>query len=169
MKKISLVPDLMLDDIHQITPEFLFKKEIRGVLFDIDNTLAPYETAIPDAKLCQYFASLQNAGIIIGLISNNTKERVDLFNKEFCFFSMHKARKPSPKSIKRFIIEQRLRNNQVLFVGDQIFTDCLAAHRAGVECVIVKPLSQDPGIFFKIKRYLEKPFVKIYKLKHQSK
>lgn len=163
MKKISLVPDLMLDDIHQITPEFLLEKGIRGVLFDIDNTLAPYETAVPDAKLCSYFDGLKKAGITIGLISNNTKERVELFNKDLGYFSMHKAGKPSPKSIKRFINGHQLKNNQVLFVGDQLFTDCLAAHLANIKCVIVKPLSEDPGAFFKLKRCLEIPFVRIYK------
>ena len=165
MKKISLVPDLMLDDIHQITPEFLLKKEIRGVLFDIDNTLAPYETAIPDAKLCQYLKTLDKAGITIGLISNNKRERVELFNKGLGYFSIYKSKKPSPKSIIQFIQQHKLKHNEVIFVGDQLFTDCLAAHRAGIECIIVNPLCVDPGIFFKLKRSLEKPFISIYKKK----
>ena len=52
---------------------------------------------------------------------------------------------------------------QVLFVGDQIFTDCLAAHRAGVDCYLVKPIKSKETFFFRLKRAFEKPFLSIYR------
>ena len=166
---ISLIPDLMLDDIYKITPEFLRKEEIQGVLFDIDNTLVPYDTEAPDEKLRQFFSSIEQSGIVIGLVSNNDEERVSLFNKTLGYFSMHKAGKPSIKGIIQFMTHHKLNPKYALFVGDQLFTDCLAAHRAGIRCIIVKPLGKDKGTFFKLKRALEKPFIWIYKLRHHAR
>ena len=45
-------------------------------------------------------------------------------------------------------------------MGDQIFTDCLAAHRAGIKFILVKPIQPKESFFFKVKRFCERPFVK---------
>jgi predicted HAD superfamily phosphohydrolase YqeG len=45
-------------------------------------------------------------------------------------------------------------------VGDQIFTDCIAAHRAGIRFAIVKPIQPVESKFFRIKRFFERPFVR---------
>lgn len=153
----------MLDNIYEITPEFLREKEIRGIVFDIDNTLVPYGVAKADEKLSSYLKKISDSVLAVGLVSNNNENRVKLFNDNFSFFAVHKAGKPSPKSIKAFMEKNKLSKDQVLLVGDQLFTDCLAARFAGVKCIIVKPLEAENGCFFKFKRSLEKPFIRAYK------
>ena len=73
------------------------------------------------------------------------------------------AQKPSPRGVHRCIEAFGLPPEQVLFVGDQIFTDCLAAHRAGVDCYLVKPIKSKETFFFRLKRAFEKPFLSIYR------
>ena len=63
----------------------------------------------------------------------------------------------------RNFLKGALPPEQVLFVGDQIFTDCLAAHRAGVDCYLVKPIKSKETFFFRLKRAFEKPFLSIYR------
>ena len=163
MKKLSLIPDLMLDNIYEITPEFLKEKRIRGIVFDIDNTLVPYGIAQPDDVLTKFLKKISDSVSAVGFVSNNNEERVKLFNNNLGYFASHKASKPSPKCINAFINHFGLKQEQVLLVGDQLFTDCLAAHLAGIKCIIVKPIEPDTGWFFRFKRFLEKPFIKVYK------
>ena len=50
--------------------------------------------------------------------------------------------------------------SEVIAVGDQIFTDCMAAHASGIKFVLVKPIQPVESWFFKLKRFGEKPFVR---------
>ena len=61
-----------------------------------------------------------------------------------------------------FVRDLSAAGESVLFVGDQIFTDCLAAHRAGIDCCLVRPIKAESSTFFKLKRFLEKPFLKTF-------
>ena len=45
--KFSLVPDYIFDKFNDLTPQFLSDLGIKAVLLDIDNTLEPYENALP--------------------------------------------------------------------------------------------------------------------------
>lgn len=97
------------------------------------------------------------------LVSNNRRERIELFNERLGVFIVADAQKPSPRGVHRCIEAFGLPPEQVLFVGDQIFTDCLAAHRAGVDCYLVKPIKSKETFFFRLKRAFEKPFLSIYR------
>ena len=77
-----MTPDYMFRTFDEITPDFLRGLGICAILSDIDNTLAPYEQDEPDERIMNWIASLTEAGISIALVSNNDRERVELFNKE---------------------------------------------------------------------------------------
>jgi predicted HAD superfamily phosphohydrolase YqeG len=51
---------MMFQTIYEITPEFLKEHGIKAVLFDIDNTIAPYEVASPTEEMKSYFKTLEN-------------------------------------------------------------------------------------------------------------
>ncbi len=153
-------PDIAFNDIYLITPETLINLGVKGVVFDIDNTIAPYEVPTPTDKMKNYFNALLASGIKMAFVSNNEGERVCTFNENLGFFYVCKAGKPSPKGIRRCIEYFGLPEEQVIAVGDQIFTDCIAAHRAKIRFALVKPIKDKETLFFKTKRFLEKPFVK---------
>ena len=162
-----LIPDLMIDDIFQLDAEALVKEGFRFLIFDIDNTIVPYEMAEPDDRIKAFFKSLDVAGIKVAFLSNNNDERVSLFNRELNYYYIADAHKPSVKMLNKCIAENKVPRENILFVGDQIFTDCLVAHRAKLKCYLVKPISPVNTWFFKFKRKLEIPFIKIYK--HRNK
>ncbi len=70
-----LTPDAMFRTYDEITPAYLRSLGVRAVLADIDNTLAPYEQALPDACTLAWAAELRTAGIGLALISNNDRAR----------------------------------------------------------------------------------------------
>ena len=153
-------PDMAVCDVYTITPEALKELGVKGVVFDIDNTVAPYEIERPTEGMKDYFKSLRESGIKMAFVSNNEGPRVTLFNESLGLYYVCKAGKPSPKGVRKCIAHFGLEKSEVLAVGDQIFTDCIAAHRAGIRFAMVKPIQPVESKFFKIKRFFERPFVK---------
>lgn len=153
-------PDYAFCDIYAITPEALAEMGVKGIVFDIDQTIAPYEVELPDDKMKAYFDSLRQADIKMAFVSNNKGPRVTKFNESIGLFYVCKAGKPSPKGVKVVIDYFGLKPEEMLSIGDQIYTDCLSAHRAGIRFAMVKPIKKQESLFFRIKRFLERPFVR---------
>ena len=91
----TLTPDFMFARAADITPEFLHKNRIRALLCDIDNTLSPYEDAVPNEEIRAWVQSLREAGIAVALISNNTPARVETYNAPLGLVAYADAKKPS--------------------------------------------------------------------------
>lgn len=155
-------PDRMEKDIFCYPSSFFKERGIDRVAFDIDNTIAAYDCPLPSDRARAYLLDLKAAGVDIMLVSNNNEKRVDVFNAEFGFFAVADAHKPSAKGIVKCFAQSKNKGG-CAFVGDQIFTDCLAARRAGVSCFLVQPIQPVENLFFKFKRFCEKPFVRHYK------
>ncbi len=163
------IPDRMYKNIYKLTPEFLAKRGKNAIVFDIDNTVAPYEVITPTPKMKQFFDTLAKHGIKAAFVSNNKSDRADIFNEELGLFCISDAGKPSPNAILKCIEHFGLDKKEIVLVGDQIFTDCLAAHRAGIECWLVKPIKDKKTWFFRLKRRFEKPFIREYKKRKKSR
>ena len=102
MKKHSLfIPEYVTENIYTITPFLLAARGYRGVVFDLDNTVAPYEHLQPDKATQDYFAALAEAGVQTALVSNNRRERIELFNERLGVFIVADAQKPSPRGVHR--------------------------------------------------------------------
>ena len=163
-----LSPDEFADTIYDITPEFLSDWEIKALILDIDNTLAPYDVPSPDAKLVSHLEKITTLGVKIALVSNNNASRVQLFNETLGFFSIPKSGKPYGKGIRRCIEYLGENKDNILLVGDQLYTDVLGAHHNGIRAVVVKPIKEKENTFFKIKRLAERPFLKYYRKKREK-
>lgn len=166
---LSLVPDYVFGSYLDVSPEFLDSLGIRALLIDIDNTLAPYEQDIPDEKIIGWFASLSAHGIRAALISNNEKERVELFNSLLSLPAYAKSGKPGAKAIRLAMAEMGVDESACAGLGDQLLTDTLAVHRLGMISIIVPPIKDKLTPFFRFKRRLERPFMKKYAKRQQRK
>ncbi len=158
----KLVPDRIFSSVYEITPELLEQYEIKGVIFDIDNTLTDDQSAEPTEELREFLLGLQRAGISLALVSNNSAERVERFNRSLGFFSTPNAQKPRKKSLLPGLDHLSLPKERVVFVGDQILTDVAAARRNGIRAFLVEPIRPYENPFFYLKRLLEKPFLFAY-------
>ena len=157
-----LAPDYYFDTYAGATVAFLKKQGIRALVLDIDNTLEPYENAEPGEAVRAWFSALSEAGISAAFVSNNGKERVERFNRDLGKIAYYKAKKPFPCKIKRAMREMGVSKSETLFMGDQIFTDVLAARFAGIRAALVPPIKDKTDVLTRFKRLLERPIMKCY-------
>jgi HAD superfamily phosphatase (TIGR01668 family) len=162
-KKGLFYPDILFPNIYEITPEFLHAQKVKGLVLDLDNTIAPYEVIEPTDEMNKWFRAMKAAGIKLAFVSNNKGERVKIFNRTWGIPLFAGAKKPSPKGVRMAMQALKLTPDETAGLGDQIFTDCLACHRAGLRFYLVPPIKDKKTLFFRGKRMLEKPFVGKFK------
>ena len=164
-------PDEWVDSTYVIPFEQYYEKGYRGILFDIDNTLVRHgEPATKEAE--ELFERLHKIGFSTCLISNNKKERVDLFTENIDTHSIYKAGKPKIAGYEKAMEEIGCNRKNTLFVGDQLFTDVWGANRAGIMSILVKPIDKHEEIQIILKRRLEWIVLFFYKRrlhKHNKK
>ena len=166
--KFTLVPDYYFDTFDKASAEFLLSIGVKGILLDVDNTLEPYENPLPTEKVLLWFDSLKKAGINAAIVSNNDKERIELFNKSLSLPAYYKARKPFKKRLKMAMSDIGTTPEETIFMGDQIFTDVWAARNAKIRAILVPPIKDKTNFFTKFKRWLEKPILRKYRRKHRG-
>ena len=155
--KFTLVPEYKFEKFNDVTPEFLVSLGIKGVLLDIDNTLEPYEHDLPGEHVMAWLKSLAEKGIKTAIVSNNNRERVEIFNKEIGMPAYAKAGKPLRKNLLNAMADIGTDSGNTVFIGDQILTDVWAAHNAGLVAILVPPINDKRDPFTRFKRLLEKP------------
>ncbi len=161
-----LMPDFMTARFSNVTPELLQKTGIRALICDIDNTLATYDDPDPPENVRRWCAEMTAAGIKIAFVSNNDAARVARFNRPLGFPAFPEAKKPFGKAILRAMDAMGTDVTSTAVLGDQLFTDALAAKRAGMTAIIVPPIKDKKTLFFRFKRWLEKPYTDEYRRRH---
>ncbi len=155
-------PDEYLDSAYVIDYEAFYQKGYRGIIFDIDNTLVPHG-APADARSIQLFDRLKSIGYACTLVSNNDKDRVDLFNRDIGVFFVDHADKPSRKGYLKAMEQMGTTKETTLSVGDQLFTDIWGSHRIGIFSILVRPISKKEEIQIVLKRRLESIVLYFYR------
>ena len=164
--KDYLTPDYMFATFAEVTPAFLQSIGVRCLLIDIDNTLAPYEEPDPNERVLLWFAELEKNGIQAALISNNGEARVERFNKPLGLIAYPNSGKPSRKTLERAMRELGATHAETAMLGDQLLTDCFAGKHIGLRSIIVPPIKDKTNLFFRSKRFLERPFIRKYAKKN---
>ncbi len=160
------MPDLMTEHFYNVKPEMLTQSGIRGLICDIDNTLATYEQPDPPEDVRRWCAELIAAGIKIAFVSNNDAARVNRFNKPFGFPAFPDAKKPFGDTLKRAMHAMGTDITSTAVLGDQLLTDAFGAKREGLTTIIVPPIKDKKTLFFRFKRLLEKPYINEYRRRH---
>lgn len=154
-------PKEWLDSTYDIPWDDWYEKGIRGVIFDIDNTLVPHG-APADERALQLFQKFHEMGMKTCLMSNNKEPRVASFAAQVDSPYIYKAGKPGVKNYYRAMKIMGTKKKQTLFVGDQLFTDVYGANRAGIYGILVKPIHPKEEIQIVLKRYLERIVLYFY-------
>lgn len=162
------MPDLYLDDIYCISVEELKARGIRAVLLDIDNTLVTYDDPMPTESVLTWLKALEEAGIKAAFISNNHRQRVELFNSELGFFATWDSGKPFVRCHREAMKRLGTDKNSTAVIGDQIFTDVWSGKRLGLYAILVKPIKDKTSLFNRSKRALEKPILRRYAKLHRE-
>ncbi|MBP5210091.1 MAG: YqeG family HAD IIIA-type phosphatase [Clostridia bacterium] len=157
----KLVPDGYFPTYRQLTPDYLISRGIRALVLDVDNTLAPYEQPDPDPALLSWLRDMRQSGVALAVVSNNHSDRIARFTRDFDFPIIAGASKPLPKSFKKATEILGLPPRSVAAIGDQIYTDVLAARWARFGLVVVVPPIRDKrDAFTRFKRLCERPVMR---------
>ncbi len=159
----SLLPDLIAPSSVSIPPMWLYSRGIRALILDIDNTLVTYDDPTPTPALLDWFGRLQALGIKIAFVSNNRAGRVNRFNESLGFVAFARAKKPLKSSMEHAIAVLGVPREQICVIGDQFYTDVLAAKRCGLFAILVPPLRDKRDPFTRFKRLCERPFLSAYR------
>ena len=156
--RFSLIPDVTAPEVFTVTPALLQEKGITLLLLDLDNTLSPYSEALPSERVLAWMAAHKKAGISLFLVSNNRDEtRVSRYGDACGVSCISRAGKPNPKGLLEAMAELGKHPGETALMGDQVFTDGLAANRAGALSIVIKPIERQ-NLWFHLRYFLEQPF-----------
>ena len=137
----SFRPQYAFKVFADISPEFLKGLGVKFLMLDLDNTIASYNEHTPSEACLRWVADMKENDIELFFVSNSRrKTRVDEFADALGIGFLKRAHKPSPSALLQAVESKGFRADESALVGDQIFTDILAANRAGVVSIITKPL-----------------------------
>ena len=148
-------PDMYFKRIEDITEKALKKRNIKGLILDIDNTLVPPHTPVADER-AKRFVERMSKEFKICIVSNNIYERAEKFANSFPIDFVCDGNKPSKKPFNLALSKLNLEPHEVASIGDQIFTDVWGANRMEMLSILVNPVCGKEGKFVKFKRLLEK-------------
>ena len=149
-------PDMDVKTVYDIDFDSLLSEGIKGIIFDIDNTLVAHDA--PCTKESdELVKSLIDKGFKLFILSNNDEDRVKLFIQNVYIDYIYKSGKPSAKNYLVAFEKMGLKKEEVVAIGDQLFTDCLGAKNAGIKFIRVGIVSKKEPPHIKLKRILEKP------------
>lgn len=155
---VSLLPKLVAEALPDLMPELFFRRGIRLVMLDFDNTIVPYTTDIPEERMLAWLEKMKQSGLLLCVVSNSKRPRVKLFCERYGLDCITHAKKPFSKGIQRCLEKYGEDARNAALVGDQIFTDVLGANSAGVFSVLVKAINNH-NIWLKLRHLAELPFI----------
>jgi len=159
---MSLFPKEDYSSTYDVPFEQLYDKGVRGVIFDIDNTLVLHDEPA-DSRCIDLICDLKAIGFKLFVVSNNNEPRVKDFCRSIGVPYIYKANKPKKDAFIKAVYQMNIGSEQTVAIGDQIFTDIWGANNAGIHSILVKPLGKEKYFHIVLKRILEIPILLLYR------
>lgn len=164
MLKLFL-PNEQVQSVLHIKAEQLKQKGIKAVITDLDNTLVAWDRPDATPELMDWFASLQEAGIKVLIVSNNNKNRVSSFSTPLDLPFIFEARKPMGRAFRQAIKLLGVKKSETVVVGDQLLTDVFGGNRSGIYTILVIPIAKTDGFWTRINRKIERQLMAFFERK----
>ncbi len=149
-------PTHYYQSVKHIKYDELYKKGRKALIFDLDNTLAPFDIVEPDENIINFIKHLQDSGFKVCIVSNNKGNRVQIFNQKLGLPIVPKAGKPKLGGITKAMELLDAKKEECVIIGDQMFTDVWVGNRLGIVSILVKPIANRDEFTVKLKRGVEK-------------
>lgn len=156
-------PRMYYRDIFHINYDLLKKKNIKLLIFDVDNTTVKIDEKLPNAKVKNLIEKLKK-DFIVTMASNNKIKRVKDVGKYLGIHAFYSVGKPSKKIKKLLLRKFDILMEEVAIIGDQIVTDILMGNRLGMLTILVDPIENKDLKVTYFNRWLEKIILKKIKL-----
>ncbi len=160
-----LCPCLQVNSLSEIEADKLQEIGIKGIIFDLDNTIIPWNSLTIQPEIITWLKDLQSKGFCICLVSNNLGQRVGDIAAILNIPFVSRAYKPAKTGFRQAVAALGLTKSEVAVVGDQLFTDILGGNRLGLFTIWVQPLSSQEFFGTKLTRKLENITVRLLRAK----
>ena len=169
-KITKFIPYQIHETVFDIDFNKLYEEGKRFILFDLDNTLLPYDVPYAYDELRDLLNKIQAIGFKIMIVSNNSSDRVLNFCNDVNLKCITRAKKPFKKGFKKALKVLSCKDKtQALSVGDQLMTDILGSNRTGINAILVKPLKKSNEKWYtRYNRKMEKHVLKRIKKYDES-
>ena len=151
----KFVPDMYQKSIYSIDYKKLMKRGIKCLLFDLDNTLVPYNEDVPSQDVKELFHLLSSDFKVI-ILSNSTKSRLTPFKELLNVDVAFSSRKPLKKKYLKIMHLYDFKPEQIACIGDQLLTDVWGANRNECLSILVNPIGTKEPIWTRFNRFFEK-------------
>ena len=141
--KNKYVPYAVAKSIYEIDVNFYKEKNVKILLMDLDNTLDSYKLYHPTERAGELIKKIQDAGILPVIVSNNRGKRVRTYANDLHLEYINSAAKPFGFKIKKFIKAKGWNTDEMMFVGDQMITDVVAAKRVGLRVILTDKIVKE--------------------------
>lgn len=145
----NLIPFATAHSVYEVDAAFYRKLGLKAIVCDLDNTLDAYDVAEPSKEALELKKRLDGEGIRLYIGSNNTSKRVKRYARLLGVSCASGLLKPFAFRLRKFLRKEGLEPDEVLMIGDQVYTDTKAANRAGVRILLTEPLTErDPWLSY---------------------
>lgn len=163
-----LYPNIILNNIKEITIELLKENNINALILDVDNTLIDYDQNFPEGTI-EWVENLKKNGIKLYILSNSNKQKkVKMVSDKLKIAYRYFAKKPLKSGFLKVqkILEENPEN--IAVVGDQIFTDIIGGNRCKMFTILVEPINVKDILITRLKRPAENFIKNRYKQKEKK-
>jgi len=139
-----LTPHKEYPTVFDIDYEGLWEKGIRGLIFDLDNTLCPWHSRSLGTRAGELLDRLRERGFKLCILSNGNLDKRGKILEELGQWEIpviYPAHKPLPFGFRRALKRLGLEPAETAVIGDQLLTDVLGGNLVGTYTILVKPLN----------------------------
>ena len=152
----KLLPSLHVNSIYDINLDDLKHRGIKGIITDLDNTLIEWDRPDATPELIEWLKKVETEGFKVVVVSNNNSNRVANFANPLGIPFIPGAKKPFNKAFIQAKKMMKLQPEEVVVIGDQLFTDVLGGNRLGLYTILVIPVAKSDGFFTRFNRRMER-------------
>ncbi len=158
---MKYLPDIYKKNIFDINYSKLKKKDIKCLIFDLDNTLALIDSVKVEDKVKELITKLKKDFLVV-IVSNSPEKRVSKFGKDLGVDYYPFALKPTIRTLKKIKSKYNLESKNIAIIGDQFITDMAYGYKGKITKIFVDPLAIKDLKITNINRYLEEKIMAKY-------
>lgn len=159
----KLCPDRQANSILELDLDELKKVGIRGVIFDLDNTLVEWKKEIIDPEVIMLIERFKSEGFKLCILSNALQYRVQSVANILDIPYVSRAVKPRKSPFRKALEIMGTLPEETAVVGDQLFTDILGGNRMELYTIWTPPLSTTEFLSTRAVRKLERLVIKRFR------
>lgn len=156
-------PTYKYKSVESIPYSLVEENNIKLIMLDMDNTIIDYKESKYSKEMKEWAKRMKRNGVALYILSNSPFGKlVKRIAAELGMKYYYNAGKPSLRGFKKIMEIEKVEKENMLMVGDQIFTDVFGGNRFGIKTVLVSPINSKERLHTKVKRPFEKIVIKRY-------